>query len=97
MLASEDEDAADIEDNMPLNGAFPHCVQPTTIRVGPNLVRLGNKRRNASRRLPRHNTVARTNRNQEPRIVQSNISLPHLMDDTGMTQSELPKDSTCEN
>jgi hypothetical protein len=69
MPASEDEDVADTEDNMPLNGAFPCRVLPTATPLGPNLVRLGNERRNASRRPPRHNTVARTNRNRESRTV----------------------------
>jgi hypothetical protein len=79
---------------MPLNGAFPHHVQPMATLVGPTLVRLGNERRNASRRPPRHNTVAWTNRNREPRTVQSNISFPHSVDGTGTTRTELPEDST---
>jgi hypothetical protein len=81
MLASEDEDAADTEDNMPLNIACPVCVQPMATLVG-------NKRRNASRRPLRHNTVARTNRNRESRIVQSNISFPRSVDGTSTTGME---------
>jgi hypothetical protein len=94
MPASEDEDATDIEDNMPLNGAIPRRVQRTAIPIGPTLVKLGNERRNASRRPPRHNTVAQTNRNRESRTVQSNISFPHSVDGTGTTRTELPEDST---
>jgi hypothetical protein len=94
MPALEDEGAADIDDNMPLNGVFPPCVQGTATPVGPTLVRLGNERRNASRRPPRHNTIARTNCNQESRTVQSNISFPHSVDGTGTTRTELPEDST---
>jgi hypothetical protein len=63
MPAPEDEDAADTEDNMPLNVAYPSHVQPMATPVGPTLVRLGNERRNVSRRPPRHNTVVWTNRN----------------------------------
>jgi hypothetical protein len=73
---------------MPLNVACPNHVQPTATPVGPTLVRLGNERRNASRRLPRHNIVARTNRNRESRIVQSNISFPRSVDGTGTTRTE---------
>ena len=63
MPVPEDEDVADIEDNMPLNVAYLGHVQPMETSIGPTLVRLGNERRNASRRLPRHNTVARTSCN----------------------------------
>ena len=63
MLASEDKDATDIEDNMPLNVACLVHVQPTATLVDPTLVKLGNKKKNASRRPPGHNMVARTNRN----------------------------------
>jgi hypothetical protein len=85
MPAFEDEDAADTEDNMPLNVACPGLVQPTATPIGPTLVRLGNERRNASRRPPRHNTVARTNRNRDSRTVQSNTSFPSSVDGTGTT------------
>jgi hypothetical protein len=74
MPALEDEGVVDIDDNMPLNGIFPPCVQRTETPVGPTLVRLGNERKNASRRPPRHPTVARSNCNRESRMVQSNIS-----------------------
>jgi hypothetical protein len=94
MSISEDEDAADTEDNMPLNIACPGLVQPTATPIGPTLVRLGNERRNASRRPPRHNMVARTNHNRESRTVQSNISFPRSVDGTGTTRTELPEDST---
>jgi hypothetical protein len=97
MPAPEDKHATDIEDNMPLNVAYSSHVQPTATPVGPTLVRLGNERRNASRRPPRHNTVARTNRNRESRIAQSNISFPRSVDGTGTTQTESPEGSSCRN
>jgi hypothetical protein len=94
MPVPEDKHAADTEDNMPLNVACPGHVQSTATPVGPTLVRLGNERRNASRRPPRHNTVARTNRNRESRLVQSNISFPCLVDGTGTTRMESPESSS---
>jgi hypothetical protein len=94
MPAPEDKGAVDTNDNMPLVGVFPRCVQCTPSPVGPTLVRLGNERRNASRRPPRYHTVARNNCNQDSRTVQSNISFPRSMDATGTTQTELPESST---
>jgi hypothetical protein len=97
MPIPEDEGAADTNDNMPLNGVFPPCVQRTATPVGPTLVMLGNERRNALRRPPRHHTVARSNRNQESRTIQSNISFPCSVDGTSTTRTELPEGSTCGN
>jgi hypothetical protein len=82
---------------MSLNVACLGHVQPTATLVGPTLVRLGNERRNASRRPPRHNTVARTNRNRESRTAQSNISFPRSVDSTGTIRTESPEGSSCRN
>jgi hypothetical protein len=85
MPTLEDKDAVDIDDNMPLVGIFPCCVQHTPTLVGPTLVMLGNERRNASRRRLRHHTIARNNRNRDSRMVQSNISFPRLVGATSTT------------
>jgi hypothetical protein len=45
---------------MPLIGVFLLCIQRTTTLVGPTLVRLGNERKNASRRPPRYHIATMT-------------------------------------
>jgi hypothetical protein len=69
MAEPQDKGAVDIDDNMPLVGIFPCCVQRMAAPLGPTLVRLGNERRNASKRPPRYHTVARNKCNRDSRTV----------------------------
>jgi hypothetical protein len=94
MAEPQDNGVADIDDNMPLVGVFPCCIQRMTAPIGPTLVKLGNKRRIASKRPPRRHMVSRNNRNRDSRTVQSNISFPHLVDAISTIRIELPEGST---
>jgi hypothetical protein len=59
---------------MSISGMLSICTQCTPPLVGPTLVRLGNARRNAIRRPPRHHTVVQNNGTVDSRTVQPNIS-----------------------
>jgi hypothetical protein len=73
---------------MLLDGTFRPCVHRTAPPVGPILVMLGNARRNAARRSPRHHTVVRNNRTTHGRTGQSNIPHPRSTNNGGMACTE---------
>jgi hypothetical protein len=82
------EGATDPEDEMPLVGIFCPRVHCTAPPVGPTLVTLGNERRNGVRRLPRHHTIVRNNRNIHGRTGQSNIPCPRSANNGAMACTE---------
>jgi hypothetical protein len=57
---SQLEGVADVEDEMPLGGLFGPRIHRTPPPVGPILLALGNIRKNATRRPPRHIWLFRT-------------------------------------
>ena len=88
------EGAIDPEDEMLLGGVFHPRIHYMPPLVGPTLVSLGNARRNAIRRPPRHQIVVWNNRTTHGRTGQSSIPRPCLANNGGMACSKQAEGSS---
>jgi hypothetical protein len=79
---------------MLLDGTFHPCVHRMAPPVGLTLVMLGNARRNAARKPPRHHTVIRNNRTTHGRTMQSNIPRLRSANNGGMACTEQAEGSS---
>ena len=76
----QQEGVVKTEDDISLDGIFLPCVQCTPPLVGPTLVRLGNVRKNAIRKLAQHHMVVWNNRIFHSKTMQLNILYPRSVD-----------------